>query len=1119
MNNHPISYKANRVLNVILLAFLLILIRVWYLSCLQHEEHLEKARKPKRRTVIERIERASIRDRFGIPLAMNKIQYNIAICYADIRQIPSVKWEIGTDGKRTRIQKRSQYIHDLAQKLASELRLETREIEDLIHGKASLFPHTPFVVKEHISEEEYYKLKALEKDWVGIRTERSYHRFYPLGKVGCDVIGHLGSISSAEYLKIAQEMKTLHNYFLEKEGDTPPILPKGFMNPWEVKERLKSLQEKSYTIHDLIGKAGIEGSFDAELRGYPGKKIYETDTKGSVIRELPGSRPPIPGHCLHLSISSELQQFAEELLIANETVRELRHADGSPDLSTPWIKGSALVALDPKTGEVLALASYPRIDPNDFISSSDPQIREKKQYSIHEWLEDEKAISAIWDGKQPLKRERWDESKKTVYTESLWLNWDRYLETILSPYSTIAKVMREVSSVAICRDLIDTVEQISTKVEQPHIPTLIDALYPHHVPSHSSIEPAEKQKTLQAIDSFRQEISLLKQQIDPFFGSLLQNNDKLLLLDLCRLHLPSSAISPALFNHLQKQSLSSSHTLQQAFSLVRQFVYKRTKQLFHEHDFQLYRATSFKEFLRKKRLVEKEKKQYAKPYTDYLEEIEKKQFSEFWSAHALALVHAFLFPHEMNELSFPYLDPNSHIPEEILPSVEFLKQQLSFLNAPLRQEYLTTLRSFDDLTLPLWGHYRSLRRSKNGHLQKHLAAAFYPIAGYGYGRSQAYRQSTPQGSVFKLVVAYEMLVQQYNDLKQLNPSFADLNPLTLIDDLKGMPIGGSRKQILGSMLDGKPIFRFYKGGLLPRSSHSNIGKIDLLGAIERSSNFYFSLLTVDYLTNPMHLIDTCRDFSYGGKTGIDLPGEIVGVLPSDLAHNMTGRYAFAMGQHSLVTTPLQTAVMLSSLANKGIVFKPKIIQTISGEERSREYQNPLVGTSSYPLQTPLSLIGIDFPLFTALCPQQENPHTWQQQPEILQQIPMPESVHQFLMTGMARVITGAQGSARPQIIRALRNNPAWRRNYLEMQHQLVGKTGTAEILHKQTLDAETKAKIHNHIWFGGVAFSEEDQQTYQLPELTIVVYLRFSAAGGKEGAPLATEVVKKYREILKKHSQ
>src|SRR5581483_3609199 len=390
--NQDIPAKANRVLNVTALGLLLILVRVWYLSIIQHDEQLEKARRPKRRTILEKVERATIRDRFNIPLALNKIQYNAAVCYADIRQIPAAKWETNAEGKRIRVPTRSLYIKNLSEFLAEHLQLDAQRIEDIIHGKAALFPHTPFILKEDLTEEEYYHLKLMEKDWVGIRAEKGSKRYYPLGKVGADVIGYMGAISSKEYYAIAEELKTLQTYLSQRESGEVAVLPKGFQNPLEVRERLKALQEKAYTINDLVGKMGIESTFDVDLRGYAGKKTYEVDTKGNFLRELPGGRKGVPGQRLLLSISSELQEYAEQLLIENESIRESRHNTGDPNLTTPWIKGGAIVALDPKTGEVIALASYPRMDPNDFIPSRIPEIRASKQAAMMKWLENEAYI-------------------------------------------------------------------------------------------------------------------------------------------------------------------------------------------------------------------------------------------------------------------------------------------------------------------------------------------------------------------------------------------------------------------------------------------------------------------------------------------------------------------------------------------------------------------------------------------------------------------------------------------------------------------------------------------------------------------------------------------------------
>jgi cell division protein FtsI/penicillin-binding protein 2 len=404
-----------------------------------------------------------------------------------------------------------------------------------------------------------------------------------------------------------------------------------------------------------------------------------------------------------------------------------------------------------------------------------------------------------------------------------------------------------------------------------------------------------------------------------------------------------------------------------------------------------------------------------------------------------------------------------------------------------------------------------LRNTKGVQLEKHLAGAFYPLTGYGYGRSQAFRQSTPLGSVFKVVVGYQALLEKYQALAKSNRSLKDTNPLMLVDKIQWTATPGSNSQVLGFTLDGTPIQRLYKGGRLPRS-HPNIGKIDLMGALEQSSNIYFSILAVDHIENPWNLIEISRLFGFGERSGIELPGEIAGILPDDLSHNQTGLYSFAIGQHSLVVTPLQTAVMLAAIGNKGDILVPKIVQAIAGNESYYEYRNPF-DTPQFPFQDSLNQIGIDFPLFTATQSERGKPQVWYSSPEIKRSLFFPPEIDQPLKEGMRRVINGPRGTARPGIIRLLNQNPTIKKNFHEIKDQLIGKTGTAEILYKHTIDAESEAKIHNHIWFGGVS---SDPVTHE-PELAIAVYLRFSESGGKEAAPLATEVIKKWREICAKH--
>ncbi|HSW86778.1 MAG TPA: penicillin-binding transpeptidase domain-containing protein [Rhabdochlamydiaceae bacterium] len=1120
MVDHNIPLKANRVLNLILIGLLLILIRVWYLSVIQREEHLQQSRKPQRRIVIEHVERATIRDRFNIPLALNKMQYNAAVCYAQIRQIPSISWKKDVHGKLVRVQERMEYIKNLSTILAKELDMDPTYIEDTIHGKASLFPHTPFAIKEDISEQQYFRLRMLEKDWLGIQMQRAYKRFYPKGKIGADIIGYMGAINQKEYFEIAEEMRELEAYIAQREAGELPVLPKGFNTPMEARERLKQLQEKAYTINDLVGKAGIESVFDQYLRGFYGKKTYEVDVKGNFLRELPGSRKAIGGRRVMLSISSELQEYAETLLTQHETFRDLKDEEGNVRLNQPWIRGGAIVAMIPQTGEIVALASYPRFDPNDFIPARESQIKKRKQASIARWLENETYISDIWDGKRPLERERFSFDDKVFYEDALELTWDRFLDLILPMGSPLRSALDKIRDLKTAAHLQQTMQRLLNMSGQPSMKSLIQALY------H---EDGDKKMMRAALNQYEPEISKLKQEADFYLGSIDHPNDKLLVIDLCRLVVDTDTFSDRLLSLIGNQSLSSFRAYCQAATSFQSLIRTEIQELYHDIDFTNWRQTHFKTFLKDKRKEEREKKLYTRPYTEYLDALEKDRFQEFWNNHRVEFLRTFIlgtFPENISECGelhpyFAYLIDLHKQAAPHDPNLHLLKTTISHLPREAQLDYLKTMRPFSELDRPLLGRYRLLRNEEGQQLEKHLAAAFYPSSGFGYGRSQAYRQSSPLGSVFKLVTAYTGLMERYQSLSGKIRDNDQLNPFTLIDDLKSDGRKNSNAQILGYTLDGQAITRLYKGGRLPRSSHSGIGKVDIFGALEQSSNIYFAILAGEHLQDPTSLSSAARLFGCGELTGIELPGEIPGNVPEDISHNRTGLYSFAIGQHSLIVTPLQTALILSAIANNGSLLKPKIIQIVAGKEPSREEEDVLLA-GEYPFKDDLVRIGITFPLFTETLSDQQKPYVFYNPTEIRRNVPLPKEINEILIEGMHRVISGPRGSARPGIIRTLQENPEGIKDFIDLHNQIIGKTGTAQILYKGTIDSESAAEMKNHVWFAGISYSSPKEKQFQSntwsdPELVVIVYLRYGFKGGKEPAPSVAQMVKKWREICSKH--
>ncbi|MBA3603769.1 MAG: hypothetical protein H0W50_09055 [Parachlamydiaceae bacterium] len=534
-----------------------------------------------------------------------------------------------------------------------------------------------------------------------------------------------------------------------------------------------------------------------------------------------------------------------------------------------------------------------------------------------------------------------------------------------------------------------------------------------------------------------------------------------------------------------------------------------TKELYHDHHFTFWRQENEKLFLIQKRAEEKLQKRYAKPYIDLLDAEEQKLFAAFWEQNKWHFHEMFLVGKtsiEQNEELKPYLQyfkswydeicQGAHKELDWYGSYTPLKNFLQTLPPSHCISYLQTFRSFRDLTRTLIGKYPQLRNYQKIQTEKELAMAFYPRYGYGYGRSQAYRQSSSQGSIFKLVTAYEALMQRYKELigdlqetKKIALKQFQLNPLEITDT--NFTVG--KETFVGYTQEGKPIPRFYKGGRIPRSVAARLGKMGVLEAIETSSNPYFALLAGDVLSSPNDLSEVARLFCYGERTGIDLPGEIPGKVPNDLETNRTGLYAMAIGQHTLVVTPLQASVMLAAIANGGKILQPKLVKTImSWAPRKLDKDGEIRSTAPVRLQRPPTI----------------QKHS----------IDMPTEVRSILLEGMHRVVLRSQAESIPALSRLYRPYPEAISDYIDLKDQLLGKTSTAESIERIDLDLKKGLNIYNHVWFGGIAYNQDEKamfvakDKFGYPEVVVIVYLRYGGFG-KEGAPIAAQVVSKWREI------
>ena len=1106
-----VNVQINRLLLILGSIFSLFGIRVYYLAIIKHEHHLNEAKKPALRTIIKTPDRGTIRDRFNKPLAVNTISYKIAILYDPIKRLP-LRQKVDTSEGTKIIYPRKEAIENLATFLEDYIDQDALAIKDLIHSKATLFPNTPFVLKSEIPEEIFYKLKIKEAKFPGLYMQVTSKRTYPEGKIGSHILGYIGAIGEHEHYKIKESITLLKECLDNQKLGVVTPLPKGYTSLKQCRQELEFLQNKSYTIHSKVGKSGIEKLFDKELKGSIGKDFYLVDHKGNRRCKLPESYDETPGRRILLTISSKLQEHAEQLLSDSEKIRTegfTRAGKNHDKLPPPWIAGGSIIAMIPETGEVVAMASYPGFDPNDFSAvDKDKALK---------WLETSEYIGKIFDGLKPLEKDTYNISTGKWEHVEQELTFNFFIDTILSKDSSIKKALFKVGTIHGANFIQNCIEMLHFLSAEKDIHPLIDALYSEsfHIQTFHQTSKDRKNEILQTLKSKTSLLTEIYNELDPYLCLIPKNDDKILFLDILRLFCPNHLFDDSLLSETGHESLATYKEFGNAKIAVEKEVLEITKNVFHNHEFADWRKEYFKDYLKGRREEEKAQKKHALAYITYLEEVEKSLFDQFFTINKWEFIQAYLTigaPVKEGDIRLPYFQAliekslhNTH------PSYVTLKAHL--LNLPEEQiiPYLKTMRSFSELNRPLYGKYYFPFKSGKEPTEQALARAFYPGSGFGFSKSNAFVDNTPLGSSFKLFIGFEALMNYYNDNKELT---FPLNPMTIIDKSPPYSTKLTKDSVLGYHLDYTPIKRIYKGGRLPRG-HQNIGKVDFIDAMAKSSNLYYSLLASNVIKDPSTIISTAKNLGFGYKTGIDLPGEVKGSLPSDILTNKTSLYSFAIGQHSLIVTPLQAAVAISALVNDGKVLKPQIVKAIVNVEPAKDPQSILF-KNSFQYEKQLQNIGIFFPIFPQGESSKETAYIFNHEKEVKTTINIPEPVHRTLMQSLYDVVNSSNGTAHISKINSLINNPHKKGIYKKVMNKMGGKTSTAEIAYNPTLDREMSPVITKNIWFTAVSF--EDTLHFIHPDLVVVVHLRFGS-GGKEAAPLAASMIEKWHAILEAESQ
>ncbi len=318
MKNEWVDWRRTLALaGVMILVALILVWRLFNLQIVQGKAWQARAEENFTQTISLPPPRGIIYDRNGIVLARNVASYTVTITPADLpddeADIERIYRELS---ELIEVPVNNGTVED-AKRVAECV--PGPGIAQLVELGASLAPYSPVKVKCDVEEEIARMVLERAIDWPGVGVEILPIRDYPTGSLTAAVVGFLGPI--------------------------PALLADDYEARGFVANR------------DKVGYAGVEAYYDDVLLGTPGRRVVERDVAGKIIRDLEPPQPPIPGNNLVLTIDTRLQLAAEaslmnEIEFWNTYFGEVRISSG------------VVIAMNPKTGEILAMVTYPTYENN-----------------------------------------------------------------------------------------------------------------------------------------------------------------------------------------------------------------------------------------------------------------------------------------------------------------------------------------------------------------------------------------------------------------------------------------------------------------------------------------------------------------------------------------------------------------------------------------------------------------------------------------------------------------------------------------------------------------------------------------------------------------------------------
>lgn len=287
--------------------------RLWYLQVLNAAEYRNVAEQRTQRTLVIPAPRGRILDRNGYVLVDNRPTKVVAV---DRQALDKVEEKDAVLSRLAALLNRFEKPEKSFTLTSIKSTLEINRVG----------PYDPVPLAQNVDDDLLIYLTEHAADFPGVVAETKLLRQYHYGALAAQVLGRVGPIS--------EELWKKH------ENDAQP-----------------------YQKDAQVGVSGVEQSLEKYLRGTEGKRVVEVTPSGRITRTISRTEPK-PGYDVQLTININAQAVAESSLAT-----QIAATRKTPDYKNeyPPVPGGAALMMQPKSGQILAMASYPSYDPNIFV--------------------------------------------------------------------------------------------------------------------------------------------------------------------------------------------------------------------------------------------------------------------------------------------------------------------------------------------------------------------------------------------------------------------------------------------------------------------------------------------------------------------------------------------------------------------------------------------------------------------------------------------------------------------------------------------------------------------------------------------------------------------------------